>query len=345
MVKSHSIPEIEETACWPNNGSIDQPLVEAVNLTKTFSGGQVAVSGLDLVVRAGSVSGLIGRNGAGKTTTLRLLMGLLHPDHGSARILGRDFRSAPRWIRERVAYVSQNQRLPGWMTLAELCRYISRFYRHWDQRCAGDLAQQWELSMTRPVASLSGGEQRQIAILLAVSARPSVLLLDEPAAGLDPIARRSLLSAIVGVLSERPEAAVLFSTHYVGDLERVADHVAIMDRGRLLSAMRMDSLMQKTRRVQVVFDAPEPPRDFTIPGARTTRTRGPVVTAIATISDEEQLACVRAMPGVRVDVFPVDLEELFIEWLGPVSNWSWDGGPPGPDDTDRPAGRADTRRS
>src|SRR6266852_4404343 len=114
------------------------PAIEANNLTKTFKPGIVAVSGLDLQIPRGAVYGLIGRNGAGNTTTLRLLMGLLRPDCGRARILGADMWEAPRPIRARVAHVSQSQQLPGWMTLAELSRYASHFYETWDQVQARD---------------------------------------------------------------------------------------------------------------------------------------------------------------------------------------------------------------
>src|SRR5439155_18787837 len=97
------------------------------------------------------VYGLVGRNGSGKTTTLRLLLGLLHPDEGWARIDGWELSNAPRAVRSRVAYVSQSEQLPGWMTLADLGRYVGRFYDRWDERCARRLADEWGLPWKRPV--------------------------------------------------------------------------------------------------------------------------------------------------------------------------------------------------
>jgi ABC-2 type transport system ATP-binding protein len=287
--------------------------IEARNLCKSFRGGVVAVNGLDLEVSRGAVFGLIGRNGAGKTTTLRLLLGLLRPDSGTARILGADFWTAARTVRQRVGYVAQRQQLPGWMTLEELCRYAAHFYDSWDKDLAADLARRWELPGQRPVARLSGGEQRQAAILLALSARPEVLLLDEPAAGLDAIARRSLLSCLVEAVTRGHGCTILLSTHLITDLERVADHIGIMDRGRLTTSARLEDLLQTTKRVQVVFDESSPPAGFVVPGAARTQVAGPVVTAITRLTSEAQLDPLRQMPGARLNVFPLNLEEIFIE--------------------------------
>lgn len=290
-----------------------QPTIEAHDLSKSFPGGVVAVQGLDLEVRPGAVYGLIGRNGAGKTTTIRLLAGLLRPDRGRALILGHDFWTAPRSIRQRVAYVSQAQQLPGWMTLAELCRYVSHFYETWDGGLAESLVQRWELPWRHPVATLSGGEQRQAALVLALAARPEVLLLDEPAAGLDPVARRSLLSSLIEGLSRGAGCTVLLSTHLISDLERVADHIGIMDRGRITRTARLDDLLQTIRRVQVVFDGPAPPAGFSIPGALRTETAGPVVTAIVQLAGDAELEALRQVPDARVNVFPLGLEEIFVQ--------------------------------
>jgi ABC-2 type transport system ATP-binding protein len=293
-----------------------EAVLEANSLSKSFRGGVVAVNGLDLSVRRGSVYGLIGRNGAGKTTTLRLLMGLLRADGGTARILGADFWTAPRPLRQRVAYVAQAQQLPGWMTLEELCRYVAHFYEHWDPALAKDLVARWELPWQRALARLSAGEQRLAALLAALAARPEVMLLDEPAAGLDPIARRSLLTSLVEAISRGDGCTVLLSTHLVSDLERVAEHIGIMDRGRITTSARLEELLQTTKRVQVVFDRPGPPPDFVVPGAVRSHTAGPVVSAIARLANEAQLDPVRQMPGARVNVFPLNLEEVFIELFG-----------------------------
>ena len=141
-------------------------VIETSGLTKTFRDGVVAVNELDLEVERGAVYGLMGRNGSGKTTTLRLLLGLLQPDRGSARLLGWDFWHAPRSIRTRAAYVAQTQQLPAGRSLDELNRCLKRFNEQWDSGHARALASAWGLPWNRPLGCLSNGDQRKAAILL-----------------------------------------------------------------------------------------------------------------------------------------------------------------------------------
>lgn len=291
--------------------------IEARDLSKTFTGDVVAVNGLDLMVGSGTVYGLIGRNGAGKTTTLRLLLGLLRPNRGTAHVWGTDLWSAPRELRARIAYVSQSQQLHAWMTVEELCHYASHFYENWDSDYARVLAGRWGLAWTRQVGLMSGGEQRKAAILLGLASRAEMLILDEPAAGLDPIARRELVDELVDVLTQNDGRTVLFSTHILSDLERVAEYVGVMDRGRMVASGRLDEFQTSTQRVQVIFEGQGPPPGFSIPGAVRSRSDGPVVTAVVRVLSETQLDAVRRIPGARVSIFPLGLEEIFIELFGP----------------------------
>lgn len=287
------------------------PAISARNLTKSYGRGVVATNALNLEIESGVVYGLIGRNGAGKTTTLRLLMGLLRPDSGTAHVLGHSLWTAPAAIRQRVAYVSQSQQLPDWMSLADLSRYSRTFYGRWNAGLVERLAQRWELPTAVAVGKLSGGQQRLVAILLALAVSPEVLLLDEPAAGLDPIARDALNTCLVETMLESG-CTILLSTHLVADLERLATHVGIMDRGRIVQSGEVEEWHRTLRRVQVVFPGAEPPRDFAIPGALRTQMLGPVVTAIARVTHEEQLDHLREIPGTRVNIFPLTLEEVFV---------------------------------
>jgi len=291
--------------------------IEAYDLSKTFPGGVVAVNGLDLQVAPGAVYGLIGRNAAGKTTTIRLLMGLLRADRGTARVLGRNLWLADPEHRARVAYVSQEQQIHDWMTLEELCHYCRHFYPKWDRQYARDLARRFDLPLDRQLGLLSGGQRRRAAIVLAFAGRPEVLLLDEPAAGLDPIARRELVDEIIDILSRGDGTTVLLSTHIISDLERVAEYVGIMDRGHMVQSAPLDALQSQSKRVQVIFGEGGPPEGFAIPGAIRSHTAGPVVTAVVQMVSETQLDPVRSLPGVRVNVFPLGLEEIFIELFGP----------------------------
>jgi ABC-2 type transport system ATP-binding protein len=312
----------------------------ARGLTKAFRDGVVAVNGFDLRVARGTVYGLIGRNGAGKTTALKLLMGLLRPDKGEAQVLGSSLWEAPPEHRQKVAYVSQSQQVPEWMSLEELGRYAAHFYAAWEPEILKQQARRWELPLRMPIAKLSGGNQRLAALAVALATRPEVLLLDEPAAGLDPVARRELNVCLVDALLRDEGCTILLSTHLLGDLERLATQVGIMDRGRIVTAGPVEDWQRTMRRVQVVFPADAPPADFAIPGAIRSRTLGPVVTALTRVDDEAQLAGVRALPGARVQIFPLTLEELFVDWFS--------GSPDSPlpsDEPSEPSGLADAERS
>jgi ABC-2 type transport system ATP-binding protein len=154
-----------------------------------------------------------------------------------------------------------------------------------------------------------------VAILRAITPQPEVLLLDEPAAGLDPVARRELIDELISVVA-RQSCTILFSTHIISDLERIAEYVGIMDRGRLLLSSRLDDLQSTTRRIQIVFPGEKAPADFVIPGAIRCETAGPVFRAITRLPDSQYLETLRRQPGVRVQTFPLSLEEIFIELLG-----------------------------
>ncbi|MHC4563861.1 MAG: ABC transporter ATP-binding protein [Planctomycetota bacterium] len=291
--------------------------IESHGLRKTFPGDVKAVDGLDVQIPAGTVYGLIGRNGAGKTTLIRMLMGLLRPTAGRAALLGKDMWTADEAHRGRVTYVSQELRLPRQLSVRQLGGYLAGLYRRWDQPYADSLCGQFELAVDRPLGLMSGGEQRKAAVLLAFAARPEVVLLDEPAAGMDPIARRQLIDEIVDMLTGETGCTVLFSTHIIADLERVAEVVGMMDRGRIVTEAPLEDLRSRMRRVQVIFDNGQVPEGFSIPGAVRSTREGPVVTAVVNVEDERQLDSLRSRQGVRVNVFPLGLEDVFVELFGP----------------------------
>ena len=291
-------------------------VIEARGLTKIFHDRTVAVKDLDLQVRRGEVYGLIGRNGSGKTTALRLLLGLLKADSGEARVLGWDFWEAPRTIRRQVGYVCQGQNLPERASLAELSSFLARYNERWESGYAREMAGRWGLPWRRPLGCLSSGLQRQAAILVALAGRPEVLILDEPAAGLDPAARRELLGQIIDVLGEGEGCTVLLSTHLVGDLERIASHIGILHGGRMALSLPLETLLQQFKRVQVVFSTDEPPEDFAIPGQLSQTRSGPVVKAVVRWPNGCELEALRAFVDARIEVFPIGLEEIFIVFFG-----------------------------
>src|SRR5262249_42709648 len=291
-------------------------VIEARGLTKVFQDRTVAVKDLDLQVRRGEIYGLIGRNGSGKTTALRLLLGLLKADSGEARVLGWDLCAAPGGIRRRVGYVCQGQNLPERASLEQLSWCLARYNERWDSGYACEMAGRWGLPWRRPLGWLSSGRQRQAAILVALAGRPEVLILDEPAAGLDPAARRELLAQIVDVLGEGDGWTVLLGTHLVGDLGSTAHHIGILYSGRMALSLPLETLLQQFKRVQVVFATDEPPADFAMPGQLSQTRSGPVFKAVVRWPNGCELDALRASVDARIQVFPIGLEEIFIEFFG-----------------------------
>jgi ABC-2 type transport system ATP-binding protein len=280
-------------------------------------GQTLALFGLDLHIPAGCVYGLMGRNGAGKSTALRILMGLVRPDRGQALVLGYDLSQATTAQRAQVAYVAQGQRLPGWMTADQLDAYCACFTARWDRDYLRELCRRWAIPRTVPVSSLSGGTQRKLSLVLGLAARAQVLLLDEPAAGLDPVARRELLDALVEVLSDGRGATVVICTHLVADLERLAERVGVIDGGRLALEGRLDDWQTRISRVQIVYPDAATPSTTLLPRIIRSQREGMVQTVIADGVEEAILDALRAQPGVRVVRSAVSLEDVVIAVLGP----------------------------
>jgi ABC-2 type transport system ATP-binding protein len=295
---------------------MNDTIIEAKHLSRVFEGNKIAVNNLSFKVSRGQVFGLLGRNGCGKTTTLKMIMGLLHADKGGSHILGHDMITAPHDIRQRVAYVSQTQQLHDWMTVSQLCTYVSHFYLKWDQNYAENMVDKFGLQRSLPIGLMSGGEQRKVAVLLALATQPEVLILDEPAAGMDPISRRELIDCLVDLLSRIENCTVILSTHILGDLERIADVIGVMNSGNMTFCERLDTIQSSFRRVQLIFDGKSVPTNFTLPGALKTDIQGPVMNALVRITDESELDHFKENPDIRLMIHPVGLEEAFVEYLG-----------------------------
>ena len=199
-------------------------------------------------VGAGQVVGLLGRNGAGKTTLLEALLGLRDGAQGDVRVFGRPVAGLDDALRARIGYVSQHSNLFEWMTPAQLLAYFRSFYPRWNEAKVSALLQRWAIEPDRPIARLSGGQQQRLSIIRALGHEPDLLVLDEPVASLDPASRRDFLQELVSQVLDRG-TTVLFSTHILSDLERVAFNVAFLSAGRIVLQARLDELMDDTRRI------------------------------------------------------------------------------------------------
>jgi len=219
------------------------------NLTRCY-GRTEAVHALNLDVPQGSVLALLGPNGAGKSTTLKLLMNLIEPTAGSAQVLGVDSRRLGERERAQIGYVSENQQLPLWMTVRQLLDYCRPFYPTWDRELEATLARQFDLPAERKLKHLSRGMLMKAALLSSLAYRPKLLVLDEPFSGLDPVVRDDFIRGVLEV-SVTGDWTVVVSSHDIEEVERLADHVAMLDAGRLRLSERTESLQARFRRVEV----------------------------------------------------------------------------------------------
>jgi len=286
--------------------------IETLDLTRRF-GQTEAVKRLNLQVPAGSVFALLGPNGAGKTTTLKLLMNLLRPSGGSARVLGTDTRRLGPPQFRRIGYVSENQRLPEWMTPRELFEYCRPFYPEWDDTLRIRLESDFALSTRAPLRNLSRGTRMKAALLASLAYRPDLVVLDEPFTGLDPVIRDELIRGLLEVSADGT-TTVLISSHDIDDVERLADWVAFMMDGHILFAEPVSALLGRFRLVEVVRmdDAPAVmPAD---PGWLPHGTAGRTLSFVDTQhhKPDAALRIAAAFPTCDIRTFPLPLREIFV---------------------------------
>ena len=214
-----------------------------------------ALRELTLAVPTGSVFALLGSNGAGKTTAIKVLMNLLAPTSGEARVLGVDSRQLGEKERAQIGYVSENQKLPLWMTVTQLLDYCRPFYPTWDKALEAKLIAQFDLPPDRKLKNLSRGMLMKAALLSTLAYRPKLLVLDEPFSGLDPLARDDFVRGVLEA-SDLGDWTVLVSSHDIEEVERLADHVALLEAGRMRFSETTESLLSRFRRVDVTVPGP-----------------------------------------------------------------------------------------
>ncbi len=208
-----------------------ETVIEVAELTRRF-GATTALAGVSLAIPRGAVYGLVGENGAGKTTLIKHILGLLRAQSGSVRVFGRDPVADPVGVLSRIGYLSEQNDLPGWMRIDELMRYSRAFYPAWDDAYAEELRAAFALEPAAKIKHLSKGQKARLGLLVALAYRPELLVLDEPSSGLDPVVRRDILEAIIRTIAHEGRT-VLFSSHLLDEVERVADHVTMISRGRI----------------------------------------------------------------------------------------------------------------
>jgi ABC-2 type transport system ATP-binding protein len=283
--------------------------IETSALTKRF-GTTLALDGVDWRLPAGASVGLVGRNGSGKSTLLQLAAGFLVPTPGACRTLGRDAHELGEAELARVGFVDQEARLLDWLTVEQHVRYVAAFQPRWDADLERRLRRELELDDPRPrVGALSAGMRQRLALLLAVCHRPTLLLLDEPVAALDPLARRDALRAILDRVID-DGASVVVSSHVLHDVEKVVDRVLCLERGRVAADAALDDLKERYVEWIVTSSDRDLPATFPEPYVLAREGNGRRV-RLAVLVGAEDVAVFRARHRVEVEPRSLDLEQLF----------------------------------
>jgi len=262
---------------------------------------------LSLNVPCGSIYALIGPNGAGKSTALNMLMGMGEPSLGSIRILGRDIRGEEVEIKRRTAYVSPDMDYRAWGTVGRAIDFVRGFYPDWNAAHCEELQIMFGVHRDSRVEALSFGARMKLALVLALSRDAELLVLDEPTLGLDAIARRQLFTELLKFMA-RDGRTILISSHQLTDLERFADHAAIMNQGRLLTSGRMDKLVERYRQfdARVMRDTP-----LYVPGISVIDRESDRVRLLI----DQETAPPDALETLHLEVLaevPLTLEDLFL---------------------------------
>ncbi|MBU6172739.1 MAG: ABC transporter ATP-binding protein [Planctomycetes bacterium] len=284
-------------------------VVDIRKLDRSF-GPKRALQDITLQIPRGKVLGLIGGNGAGKTTLIKHILGAHYAESGSVRVFGFDPVTHPVEVLGRIGYMSEDRDIPYWMRVQEIMNYTRSFFPKWDASFAEELREMFDLDPKQRIRTLSRGQTARVCLLVALAHRPELLVLDEPSSGLDPVVRRDILAAIVQTVADEGRT-VLFSSHLLDEVERLADRVAILHEGRVLLEGELDTIQESFRRITLRFEHafPEAP---SILGAIEYRGSGHEWTYVCR-GDREQL--IQAAKTVKAEVVhetPISLDEIFV---------------------------------
>jgi ABC-2 type transport system ATP-binding protein len=293
-----------------------QPLVDIQRVTRRF-GSKTALDDVSLAVPRGGVFGLIGGNGAGKTTLIKHVLGLLRAESGSVRVFGLDPVTNPVGVLGRIGYLSEDRDLPNWMRVGELMRYTQAFFPHWDAAYAEQLREAFDPDPNQKVKTLSRGQRARAGLLMALAHRPDLLVLDEPSSGLDPVVRRDILAAIIRTIADEGRT-VLFSSHLLDEVERVADRVAMIHEGRVVLTASMDEIKDTHRRLTLRFTGPRdrPPQ---LVGALSCTGNGVEWTYTCHGESEQLKLAALAAEATVVEDAALTLDEIFVARTHPRS--------------------------
>lgn len=286
------------------NDSNSRWAVEMQSVHKRFRNKPV-LGGVTLNVERGKTFAFLGVNGAGKTTAIRLLMGLLKQESGEVRVLGIDPQTEPLKLRDQVGYLAEDQTMYGWMRVEEIVRFVAPFYSTWDHDLARRYLTEFELPLRTKVKHLSKGQNVRLGLVLALAHRPELVILDDPALGLDPIMRKQFNRDLITHL-QCEGRTVFYSSHLLYEVEPVADEVAILDAGRVLRQCGTDDLKADVKQVVTTHQA------ATLIDPRRVLDRRPDGEQVALVVENAPAVCAQLRgEGAPLRVVDLNLDEVF----------------------------------
>jgi len=289
------------------------PIIEIDHLTKYY-GKREIVSDLSLTVPRGCIYGFLGRNGMGKTTTIRVFLGLEDPTRGTARVFGLDSRSLSPEARARIGYLPEGHHVYGWMTVRECGQFQASHFPAWDQDIFETVLTHFRLTPKMKAGHLSRGQRAGLCLALTLAPEPELLVLDDPALGLDPVARRSLLQSMLYV-TRQADRTIFFSSHLLSDVERVADRIAVLDGGTLRADCTVEAFRQQIRHFVLKFRG-TPPATPEIPGLlESFRTDRELAITLVNVTPETE-SRLHALQPESIEPAELTLEDAFISYVG-----------------------------
>lgn len=288
-------------------------MIEAFNIVKNFYDLK-ALDGVSLMVKKGSVYGLLGSNGAGKTTLLKILAGVYREDAGEIRIEGEKVFENPE-VKEKINFIPDQLYYYPNYTVENMADFYKKIYKNWDEAKYAELKEVFAIDPKRKIRTLSKGMQRQVAFWLALSVKPEVMILDEPLDGLDPVMRKKVKNLLIKEVAER-DMTIMISSHNLRELEDICDYIGILHRGRMLVQKDLDEYKANMHKVQLAFKQEIPELIFNGENGDCVEIRGSVLVFISKGNREDVIRRFKAYEPAILDILPLTLEEVFVYEMG-----------------------------
>jgi len=290
-------------------------VIEMDNLVKYYDG-RCVLDGINLKVPRGCIYGLLGRNGCGKTTIIRILLGLEPPTRGTTALLGRDSTRLSAQTHGRIGYVAEGHNLIQNYKVRRLVSLCKGLSAHWNEEFFSHLIETFRLPMDRKVKELSTGMRAELNLALAMAVEPELLILDDPTLGLDTVARRQFLELAIDLI-QKQDRTILFSSHILSDVERIADRIGIIAGGKLVVDCELEELKSRVKKLQVLFPS-ETPSDLYLTEIINQRTEGREMVLTVANWNPQKRAILETFKPESFTELPMRLEDIFIECSRPT---------------------------